>query len=101
MDNFADLNDKARKKIAKIMKNAAYAIGGGLGFLGLKYVFSDVGGDEKVRALFDGLGYWLIVYGALIVATAVFKSSLLFRVHSFLTWLATPAVMIKLFMDFV
>lgn len=91
------IHPKTLKKMNKAMKNAATAIGGGLGLLIMQLFF-----DEDVAAardLFNGLGLWLIAYGAMVILVALVKKSWLLKINSVLFYFVTPAVLVKLIMD--
>lgn len=91
------LDKKTRKKLNKIIRNAASAIGGGVGLILMKGFFSvDV---PQARDLFNGLGLWLIVFGVIVLATAIFRRDWVFHINSTMIFMVTPCVVIKLVLD--
>lgn len=92
-----DIDPRVLKKMNKVMKNAATAIGGGLGLLIMQLFFDE--DVEAARDMFNGLGLWLIAYGAMVIMVAFIKRSWLLKINSLLFYFVTPAVLVKLIMD--
>ena len=70
-----DPEKRQEKRLFRIGKNAAYAIGGGLGswFMGLVYPHTEEG--NRIAAMFGPLGWLLIIYGVIMLAFLVLKKN--------------------------
>ncbi len=91
---------KKEKKINKLLKKSAWAIGAGIGMVLLKFLVAPFLGDnENAEKALGILGWCLVAYGATIVLSFVFLRKFLFKVNLLLTWVVMPVIFLKLFMD--
>ncbi len=91
---------KKEKKIQRLLKKSAYAVGLGIGLLLLKFVVVPFLGEseqtEKALGLFS---YCLILYGASIIVTFIVKKDWLIKVDLLLSWVIMPLILVKLLTD--
>lgn len=85
-----DPEEKLQKKRRKCAKNAAYAIGGAIGLWVLKTIWPEKEGAEKITEIFAGLGWCLLAYGLVVLATMMFKREWALHVNALMTWLIVP-----------
>lgn len=99
MKPWDDPEEKLNKKIRKVGRSAAYAIGGGLGLFIIKVLFPKEEGHEKITDMIGDIVTVLIVYGAVLLLSVIFKKKLAPLVASIMTWLIVPSWLIYLFMN--
>lgn len=90
MSIFDDPEEKQKKKLRKCAKNAAYAVGGGLGLWFLQAVWPEKEGAEIITEVFGGLGWCLLVYGVTVLATIMLRREWALTVNALMTWLVVP-----------
>lgn len=91
----------AERKRSKCAKNAAYALGGGVGLLVLNLFLPDFAspGAEKLRGLFPLLSGWMILYGFLALGLILFARDKALILNAVLVWLVTPCVLLYIAMQ--
>lgn len=99
MPVWGDPEGRKERKFRRVVKSAGYAIGGGVGLMFVKYLFPDFADQDRARALFNGLGIWLVVYGLLIGLTIAVKRDWVLRVNGVLVFFVTPVVLFRLLSD--
>lgn len=83
------------RKLFRIGRNAALAVGGGVGLWFVGFLFPDQGEQvDKIRALMPLLSGWAISYGFLMFAVLLFLRKFAIFLNGCLVWLATPAVLL-------
>lgn len=93
---------KAQKKFNRVMRNAIFCAGIGIGLLLVKPFFigtEEAGTSESTAALLGMIGLSLIGYGALIVVTGLFARKLLFKVNLVAMYIVLPALILKAVLD--
>ncbi len=97
-----DPEARERKKFNRVMRNAVLSLGIGLGLMLVKPFFIGTEGavtTNSTAAVFNLLGFALIGYGAVIVATGLFLRNMLFKVNFVGFYLVLPVLIIKALMD--
>jgi hypothetical protein len=91
--------EKLNKKYRRIIKNAVYCIGGGIGLLIVQHFFPDMDGEGKAKALMNGLGFTILAYGLVMITVFVFLRAHVFKANFFLLFFVVPTLVIKLLVD--
>ncbi len=91
--------EKTQKKLRKCTKNAAYAVGGGLGLWLLKAFYPEKEGAEKITELFTAFGGCLILYGVTVLAVILFKKDWALRINAVLSWIVIPSYVVYLLVN--
>lgn len=92
--------DEKKKKIGKIARNGAYALGGGLGLWFMNALYPYEESAARTAQIFAHLAIILIIYGLLILATVLFRRNWAGRVNLLLNGLALPAALLFVFSKF-
>lgn len=95
---FGDPEEKREKKIRKIMRNAAFAVGGGVGLWLLNALYPYEKEAENMARLFGSIAGVLIAYGLVMVGVVMVKRKLAIPVNLFMIWIVLPTVVLMLFM---
>lgn len=96
-----DIDERTERKRRRMARNAAWALGLGVGLLVARVIAPLImgeGADQANRA-FMSFGLTLIVYGAVQIFCLVFLKKKALLAGGVLTYLVMPAVLIKLVMD--
>ena len=96
---FSDREEKADRKINKIIKSGCYAIGGGVGLWFMYALYPREQGAESIAALFGNVAAVLGLYGVIILAVAVFKRDWAIIVNKLMVWIVLPTIIFILFMN--
>ena len=97
-----DPEARERKKFNRVMRNAVLSLGIGIGLMLVKPFFigtEDGATTNSTATVFNLLGFSLIGYGAVVVATGLFLRKMLFKVNFVGFYLVLPALIIKALMD--
>lgn len=94
-----DEEERMNRKYRKLMKNAVYCIGGGIGLMIVHMFFPDLDGEGTAKALMKGLGWTILGYGLALLTALIFARGQVFKVNFFLLFLIVPGVIIKLLAD--
>ena len=68
-----DPEEKFEKKIRKIGRTGAYAIGGSIGLWIILAIFPKEEGHEKITGVIDNVVFMLFVYGCILFGAIIFK----------------------------
>lgn len=90
----SDLSEKKQKKMRRILRNSAYCVGGGIGLLMIKLIFSGEEKSAQAAMAFDAVGYSLVLYGLLVFATFVVRRKWVFIVDMLMMWVGLPALVL-------
>jgi hypothetical protein len=92
-----DPEERLNKKVRKAARNGAFAIGGGVGlfFMGMLYPHEE--GADHIARLFSNLALVMILYGAVMLATVMFRRRLVPPMNFLMTWLVLPTLILFLF----
>lgn len=91
---------RKEKKIRRILKKSAWAMGLGVGFLLLKFlVVPFIGDNEQAEKALGVFSWCLIAYGLVIILTFMFLRDFLFKVNIALSWVVLPLLLVKLMTD--
>ncbi len=94
---FGAPEEKREKKIRRIARNGSYGLGGGAGLWFLNALYPHEKEADHVAALFGQLALVMILYGAVTLATVLFKKEWAGRVHFLLLWVILPTLLVVLF----
>ncbi len=97
---FEDPEARRNKKINKVARNGAYAVGGGVGLLFMNALYPYDPSAEKIASLFGYVSLLLIGYGALTLACVMFRRNLAIPLNIFMVWLVLPAALVMIFSKF-
>lgn len=91
---------KKEKKIKKLLKKSAWAIGAGIGMILLKTLVAPFLGDnEEAEKALGVLGWCLAAYGTSTILSFIFLRNFIFKIDFIMAWAVMPLIFIKLFMD--
>ncbi len=93
-----DPEEKLNKKLRKIGRTAAYAIGGAIGLGVIGAIFPKEDSLEKITDIMGDITLMLIVYGLILLASIIFKKKLAPIINIIMTWIIVPAWIAYLFM---
>ena len=92
-----DPEEKLNKKLRKIGRSAAYALGGAIGLFIIKAFFPKEEGQEKITDIMGDIVLVLFVYGAILLLALIFKKKRAPLVASLMTWLVIPSWLVYIF----
>jgi hypothetical protein len=78
----------------RILRNSAYCVGGGIGLLIIKLIFSGEDKSVQTAIAFDAVGYSLVLYGLLVFATFVVRRKWIFIVDMLMMWVGLPVLVL-------
>jgi hypothetical protein len=92
-----DPEQRLNKKVRKAARNGALSVGGGVGlfFMGMLYPHEE--GADHIASLFTNLALVMILYGAVMLATVMFRRRLVPPMNLLMTWLVLPTLILFLF----
>jgi hypothetical protein len=100
MSIFEDPEERRARKIRKIARSGAYAIGGGAGMWFLNALYPYEESAEKIASLFGWIGTLLMVYGLISLASVIFKKNLAIPVNILMSWVIVPGALVFIFSKF-
>ena len=86
-----DPEEKFEKKIRKIGRTGAYAIGGSIGLWIILALFPKEEGHEKITGVIDNVVFMLFVYGCILFGAIIFKRRKAPLVNLLTTWIIIPS----------
>lgn len=92
-------DDSEERRIYKIGKGAAYAIGGGLGMWGMKLFYPHPEGSDRLTSVLGSAGWVLIIYGIIMLTVIVARQRWTVPVYRVLFWLVIPACLYYIFVN--
>lgn len=93
-----DPEEKLNKKLRKIGRTAAYALGGAIGLWVIGAIFPKEDGMDKIIDIMGDIALMLVVYGIVLLAGVVFKKKLAPIINMVMTWIVVPTWIAYLFM---
>lgn len=99
MSIWNDPEQKREKKQMKCAKNAAFAVGGGVGLWLLSVFYPEKEGAEHITRLFSDLALCLVVYGLVVLAVLIFRREWALRVNALFTWIVIPSYVVVSLMN--
>ena len=91
---------RQEKKIKRLLKKSAWAIGIGFGLFLLKIVIVPfLGSNEDVEKALLIFSLCLIAYGGILVLSFMFLRTMLSKIDLALSWVIMPAFLVKILMD--
>ncbi len=97
---FEDPEAKRNKKINKVARNGAYALGVGVGLWFMNALYPYEKEAENIASLFGYIALVLLVYGLISLATVMFKRNIAIPVNMLMVWLVLPTAIIMIFSKF-
>ena len=94
---FEDRDEKLDKKINRVMKNGAYAIGGGAGLWFMYALYPREKNAESIAGLFGYVAVILVIYGIIVLGTAIFRRNWAIPVNKLMVWIVLPTIIFVLF----
>lgn len=92
-----DPEQRLNKKVRKAARNGALSVGGGVGFFFMGVLYPHEEGADHIASLFTNLALVMIFYGAVMLATVMFKRKLVPPMNFLMTWLVLPSLILFLF----
>ena len=94
-----DPEERRKKKIKKVGKGAASALGGGVALWVFSLLYPQPEEAKDIAGLLADLSLALILYGIVVLAFILFKEKLALKVNTLLVWLVLPSYVGYLFMN--
>jgi len=86
-----DPEEKLNKKLRKIGRNAAYAIGAAIGIFIISALYPKEEGSENIASIMGDFSLILFVHGAVLLAALVFIRKRASIIGGLMSWLITPS----------
>ncbi|MCC7304706.1 MAG: hypothetical protein IT558_00435 [Alphaproteobacteria bacterium] len=96
---WGDPEQRQEKKLFRIGRRAAYAVGAGVGAWFLKYLYPRPEEADHIAAMLGPLGWVLIIYAVIIMAFIILKKELAPMIDMIMMWLVVPALLFYIFMN--
>jgi hypothetical protein len=91
---------KKEKKIKRLLRKSAYAVGIGIGFFLLRFLIAPfIGDNEQANAAITIISLCLVAYGTLMIVTFIFKKDWFVKVDILLNWIIIPIIALKFIVD--
>ncbi|MGB4057916.1 MAG: hypothetical protein WBK77_07515 [Alphaproteobacteria bacterium] len=97
---FEDPEQRQNRKIRKIARNGAFALGGGVGLWFMNALYPYEKEAENMASLFGYVAMLLIAYGIIVLPCIIFKRKLAVPVNALMVWLVLPALLFMIFSKF-
>lgn len=97
-----DPEAKAQKKFNRVMRNAILSVGIGIGLLLIKPFFlgtEEGASSDSTAKLFSMLGFSLISYGAVIVASGLLLKKQVLKINLIAFYIVLPIIILKALAD--
>jgi hypothetical protein len=95
-----DPEARAEKKLYRMGKNGAYAIGGAIGCWFLKFLYPHPEGSERITLILGPLGWLLLAYGITILGIIVVKKELALMINLLFIGGIIPGGLIYIFITY-
>ncbi len=92
--------ERRTRKIRRIARSGAYALGGGIGLWFMNALYPYEESAEKIAALFGWVSVLLIGYGMTSLACVQFKKNLAIPVNLLMVWIILPTALFYIFEKF-
>ena len=94
-----DPEERLNKKIRKIGRTGAYALGGSIGLWLVSLFFPKEEGHEKITDMMSDIALLLSVYGIILFIGIIFKRKRAPIINLLMTWIIIPTWIAYLFMS--
>jgi len=85
-----DPEEKLNKKLKKIGRNAAYAMGAAIGIFLIAALYPKEEGSEHIASIMGDFSLVLFVHGAVLLAALIFIRKRAPLIGGLMSWLITP-----------
>ena len=94
-----DPEEKLNKKLRKIGRSAAYALGGAIGLWLVSAFFPKEEGHEKITTIMNDIALMLTIYGLVLLLGIILKKKHAPIINIIMTWIIAPAWIASIFLS--